>query len=289
VTVQLYVNYLEGQTPGPLPPQARPAGVPNREPELREWQAIEHIYREGLFEAAGYTALLSPRFPVKTGIAFEQVVSFIEDNPGHDVYLFDLGAQKRYYNYNIFERCENAFPGFQARFAECFSQIGEDVDFASLSRSVPGNSICGNGWCGNARFWRDVIGEAVRLIGTIRTRPSVWQLLCEPLVHNGFVHPYLPYLLERFVPYWLMTRRGISVKAWPYDKAFVLGRCVRPLERPIVEGFYNLFNEWDAAGPWSPDRRTFIRDLSLAFHRQLRSANDHLVYPWTGERIAPVR
>jgi hypothetical protein len=288
VTVQLFVNYLESQMPGPLPLQARPAGAPNREPELREWQAIEHIYRERLFEAADHTGLLSPMFPAKTGLSFADAIAFIEDNPGCDVYLFDFGAQKRYYNFNIFERCEHAFPGFQARFAECFSHIGEDVDFASLGRSLPGNSVCGNMWVGNTRFWREVVAEAVRLIAAIRSRPSVWQFLCEPVVHNGFIHPYLPYLLERFVPYWLMTRRGISVKNWPYDKAYVLARCVRPLERAFVLGFYDLFNEWDPAGPWSPDRRAFIHDLSLAFHRQLRSANDHMVYPWTGERIAPV-
>jgi hypothetical protein len=289
VSVQLFVNYLEGQTPGPMPPQARPAGVPNREPELREWQAIEQIHRRGLFEATEHTALLSPRFPIKTGIAFDQVVAFIEDNPGYDVYLFDFAAQARYYNFNIFDQSENAFPGFQARFIECLAQVGEDVSLTTLGRSLPDNCVCGNGWCGNARFWREVVGDAVDLIGTIRSRPAVWRYLCEPVVHNGFVYPYLPFVLERFVSWWLMTRSGISVKPWPYDKAYVLGRCVRPLERPFVEGFHDLFNEWDAAGPWSPDKQAFVRDLSLAFHRQLRGANDHLVYPWTGERIAPVR
>jgi hypothetical protein len=63
---------------------------------------------------------------------------------------------------------------------------------------------------------------------------------------------------------------------------------MRPLERPFVEAFHDLFSEWDEAGPWSPDKREFVRDLSLAFHRQLRAANDHMVYPWTGARITPV-
>lgn len=289
MAVRIFVNYLEGQASGQLPPEARPVRISNREPELREWQAIEHIYREGLYRNADHTALLSPMFPVKTGLSFEQVTTLVEDNPDFDVYLFDFGAQIRYYNYNIFEQSECAFPGFKTKFVECFTQIGENPNFHGLGRSLPDNCICGNGWCGNDRFWREVIGDAVRLIEAIRRNAKVRKSLCEPVVHNGFVYPYLPFLLERFVSYWLMTRGGMSVKAWPYDKAYILGRCVRPLEAPIVEGFYELFNEWDAAGPWSPDRREFIGDLSRAFHRQLRAANDHLVYPWTGERIAPVR
>jgi hypothetical protein len=59
---------------------------------------------------------------------------------------------------------------------------------------------------------------------------------------------------------------------------------VRPLERPFVEGFYEMFEQWDAGGAWSPDKRAFMHDISLAFHRQLRCASDHMIYPWTGER-----
>jgi hypothetical protein len=289
VTVQLYINYLEGQPCGQLPPQARPAAVPNRQLELREWQAIGHIYREGLFAGADHTALLSPKFPLKTGLSFETVVAFVEENPGSDVYLFDHGAQLRYYNFNLFQESEAICPGFGARFIECFAQVGEAADFAALGRSRPDTCVCGNGWIGNARFWREVIGEAIRLIDAVRARPAVWRFLCEPAVLNGQIYPYLPLVLERFVPYWLMTRSGISVKAYPYDKDYVLARCVRPLERPMVSGFYELFNGWDEAGPWSPDKRAFIGDLSRAFHRQLHGANDHMIYPWSGERITPVR
>jgi hypothetical protein len=288
VTVQLYINSLEGRPPGPLPPQAQPAGVSNREPELREWQAIEHIYRERLFEAAHHTGLLSPMFPAKTGVSFAETVAFVEDNPGHDVYFIDHGAQFRYYNYNLLEQCEHILPGYYQRFTQCYGLIGIEPDFATLGRSLPETTINGNGWIGNVRFWREVVGEAVRLIGLVRQRPALWRFLCEPAVFNGTVYPYMPFIFERFVTYWMMTRGGFSVKAWPYDKAYVLDRCVRVLERPIVQGFHDLFNQWDAEGPWSPDRREFMRDLSRAVFRQWRSANDHMVYPWSGERIAPV-
>lgn len=289
MSVQLFVNLLDGPAPDSLPPQARPLRTPNPEPELREWQAIERIYRDRLFEEADYTALLSPRFPDKTGLSFARVVSFIAENPGHDVYLFDHGPQFRYYTYNLVEQCDHILPGYGVRFVECFAQVGEDVSLATLGRSLPENSINGNGWVGNARFWREVIGDAVRLIETLRARPEFWRFMCEPVVHNGFVYPYLPFVFERFVSYWLMTRTGLSVKPFPYDLDYVLARCVRPLEQRFVAGFHDLFNQWDAAGPWSPDRRDFVRDISLAFHRQLRGANDHMVYPWTGERIRPVQ
>jgi hypothetical protein len=236
VTVQLFINHLEGQAAGLLPPEARSLLLPNREAELREWQAIEHIYRERLFEQADHTALLSPKFPVKTGLSFDQVVSFIRDNPGHDVYLFDHGAQFRYYTYSLFEQSEASNPGFVQKFIACLGQIGEIPDVAGLGRSLPGNCICGNGWVGNARFWREVVGDAARLIAAIRSRPAVWRMLCEPTVLNGHVYPQLPMILERFVPWWLMTRGGLSVTHWPYDKAYVLARCVRPREHPVVEG-----------------------------------------------------
>lgn len=289
VTVQLFINFLDGQSPGPLPPQARPAGAPNGEPELREWQAIEYIYRQDMFTGADYTGLLSPKFPLKSGLSFDQVVSYVQQNPGHDVYLFDAGPHYRYYSFNLFERVEDAMPGFKAKFTECLGQVGETVDFAALGRGLPNNTVIGNGWIGNAKFWREVVGDGVRLIETLRARRNVWRILCEPLIFNGQIYPFLPGLLELFVPYWLMTRDGISVNAYPYDKDYVLARCVRPLEKPLVAGFYELFNRWDEAGPWSSDKRQFIGDISRAFFRQLRSANDHMVYPWTGERIRPVK
>jgi hypothetical protein len=179
MTVQLYINYLEGQPAGLLPPQARPANVANRQPELREWQAIEHIYREGLFAGADHTALLSPKFPLKTGLSFETVIAFVEENPGSDVYLFDHGAQLRYYNFNLFQESEAICTGFGGRFIECFAQIGEDVDIAALGRSRPDTCICGNGWIGNARFWREVIGDAIRLIDEVRARPAVYRRFLE--------------------------------------------------------------------------------------------------------------
>lgn len=289
MAVRLFINLIEDQTPARLPPEAVPFRAPNPMPELREWQAIEKIYREGLFADADHTGLLSPKFPVKTRVSYARALSFVADNPGHDVYFFDHGSHLRYYNFNIFERCENAFPGYGAKFIECFGQIGEDVDFASLGRSLPDNTVNGNFWIGNARFWREVIGDAIRLIEAIRAWPAVWRYLCEPVIFNGRVYPYLPFVFERFVSYWLMTRGGLSVKAYPYDRDELHALCVRPLERQFVAGFRDLFDAWDEAGRWSPDRQAFIRDVSSAVHRYLRSSNAHMTSPWSGERIQPVK
>jgi hypothetical protein len=289
LTVQLFINHLEGQAPGPLPPEAWPLRLPNREPELREWQAIEHIFREGLFAGADHTALLSPMFPAKTGISFGEVASFVVNNPGYDVYLFDAGAHYRYYTFNVREWFDIVIPGYGTKFIECFAQIGETIEFATLVRSLPGNSVNANAWVGNARFWRAVIGDAVRLIATLRARPVVWRSLCEPVITNGTIYPFLPLVLENFVPHWLTTRPGMAVKAWPYDRDYVLARCKRSLERPFISGFYDLINDWDAAGDWGPDRRAFLRDIAQAILRQWRSSNECMVYPWTGKRIGPAR
>jgi hypothetical protein len=288
MTVQLFINLLDGQNAGPLPPQARAYRTANLVPELRELQAIGAIHRDRLFAEAEYTGVFSPKFPVKTRLTYDQVVSFIADNPGHDVYLFDHGAPLRYYNFNLLERCENVFPGFEAKFIEAFAETGEDVDFSALGRSLPDNTVNGNFWAGNARFWREVIGDALRLIEAIHARPAVWRRLCEPVVANGSVYPYLPFILERYVSYWLMTRTGMDARGYPRDREGVLGLCVRSLERPLVSAFHDLFNEWDAAGAWTDDRRTLASDLSRAFHRQLRGSGESLINPWSRERIGPV-
>lgn len=287
-TVRLFINYLEDQVAEALPPQAQPLRMSNREPELREWQAIEHIHRQGLFAGADYTALLSPMFPIKTGLSFAQIAAFVEDSPGYDVYLFDAGPHYRYYSFNMFEWFDTALPGYGTKFIECLAQAGEAVDVAGMGRSRPENSVLSNAWVGSGRFWRMVIGDAVALIETLRVRPAVWRSQCEPVITNGRTFPFLPLVLESYVPHWLTTHPGMTVKAWPYDRDYVLARCNRALERPFVSGFYDLINEWDAAGDWSQDKRTFLRDITRAILRQWRSSNDHLTYPWTGERIAPV-
>jgi hypothetical protein len=289
MSLRIFVNLLDGQAPDRLPPEALPLRLPNAEPELREWQAIEHVYRQGLFRDSEFTGLLSPKFPLKTGVAFDEAVAFVRANPGYDAYLFDHGPQYRYYNFNIFEFTENLTPGILGKFAECLALVGETADIASLGRSLPENSVHSNSWIGNAIFWTEMVGRAVAILDAVRASPAARRSLREPVIVNGTVYPFLPCVVERYVPYWLMTRPDCRAKAWPHDKAAVLARCVRPLERHFVEGFHDLFNQWDAAGAWSPDRERFIRDISRAFHRQLWSANDHLVYPWTGERIQPVK
>ena len=79
--------------------------------ELRELLAFEHFAKNSIWASHNLSGLLSPRFTQKTGLTSSQVVNFIEDNPGYQVYLFHPYPNELLLQNHFLELAELEHPG----------------------------------------------------------------------------------------------------------------------------------------------------------------------------------
>src|SRR5918999_1384659 len=72
----------------------------NGRPEWREFGIYVDLYREGRHRGQALTGVMSPRFRLKTGKTGAEFISFIEANPGADVYIINPFPQYAYTSFN---------------------------------------------------------------------------------------------------------------------------------------------------------------------------------------------
>ena len=113
----------------------------NPAPFLREFVLHEHICESRLFDRHDLTGLFSPKFFSKTGLNSRQVMDWIGENPGHELYCIDGRPFAPYTFYNNMERAVRSHPpDFEGRMRRLCSAIGFDLP-AELGRQTGRQSI----------------------------------------------------------------------------------------------------------------------------------------------------
>ncbi|MCE2680774.1 MAG: hypothetical protein LW629_10075 [Burkholderiales bacterium] len=167
---------------------------------LLEVGVFRRLYGSQAVLEADLWGAVSWKFTQKSGVSAAQWLTFIKDNPGHDVYFCNPNPEIEALFENPWIQGESAHPNFLGVSHAVLKTLGFPIDF--LTMPVHSKYVCtANYFVGNHRFW----GAYNQFLNTVckaieNLPPTTRKVLCNVSadpngVHNGAT--YLPFFMER--------------------------------------------------------------------------------------------
>jgi len=194
----------------------------NISPELREWAVWERFY-EGmkagvLSEELDLWGFVSWKFKEKTNLTGEQFVSWINANPGYDVYFVNPCLLNEAVFLNSWEQGDIHHPNISDIGNSFLTKLGyEDVSVRDmvLDRN---RTMFANYFVGTQKFWDEFMAFSNQLFTEAEKDPAFkHQVFGEGL--SNYAHdkslPNFTFLIERLVPTFI-DLKGFNSLAYQY-------------------------------------------------------------------------
>ena len=251
---RIFQSYYEPQQKTLLDSEFTPLdNTDNLNPELREYPILKKCHRlaqeQGL-DAWGY---FSWRWREKLGdVAARDVLKFIEDNAGHDVYIFNPQAEfsvacinvwehGQYYHPKILEIMKRVYPGMSLGIKNLYQLMHPDTMFFSQYCTA------------SMRFWDDYFLFLDRYINYIPNMDKDTQTLHDSSADyaRDFDLGHFPFIIERLLSSFVaMTTDKYKIKTlhyhtvprdYIYDKLYFLKEsAIRYQDQRIVYEWLNF-------------------------------------------------
>ena len=188
----------------------------NPRPELREWYIWDKEYDKLSAEGLDYWGFVSWKFKEKTNLRGQDVLNYINANPGYDVYLFNPCIVNEAVFINSWEQGDNYHPNISAIGNSFLHKLGYadyDVREVLLDRN---RTVFANYVVGNSKFW-DKFMAFSRQLFTEADKDAEFkhQVFGEGL--SNYAHdkslPNFTFLIERLIPTFLELE---DMKVLPY-------------------------------------------------------------------------
>jgi hypothetical protein len=228
----------------------------NPAPALREFVLHEHICNFRLFEKHDLTGLLSPKFFSKTGLTSWELMDWIAENPGHEIYCIDGRPFVPYAFYNSIERAVRGHPpDYEGRMRRVCSAIGFDLP-VELGRQTGRQTIHCNYWIATPAFWERWENEIVRPISRLREEGG--NLAREVFAQTPYRSPtpvfLITFIYERLMSYYIQTK-GIDAAMFPFSAERIISLEYRSAMKRSLEQMTAWVDEIDRRGEWTPFER----------------------------------
>lgn len=231
-------------------------------PDRREVHHMWRFWQDGHHYKADYTGLLSPKFGQKTGKTSGDILAYIADNPGYDVYFINPYPQHPYWMFNVWNHGEVFHPGLQRLADTIFETAGHKFRTEDLPRNGPDTLAFCNYWVGNPTFWDAYLSFVDGLIRAIDSNPALANAALSSALYPEPA-TFFPFFFERTFSAFLTLRRDIKALAFPYTRAEIRRRSLTDIEKLIIHQWGDMIDEWDKSGVFGPDRRRFLSGLPL--------------------------
>jgi len=252
----------------------------NPRPEHREVELLRQIYDNREFEVVDYLGLVSYKFGMKTRLTGVDFKSFINANPGYDVYFITPFPQSAYFSYNVWEQGEFWHPGLKELADKLFVAAGVPYSVASTGRNTLSTLLFSNFWVGNSRFWGK-FGEVIKaMISAIDDMQlSEKNKYYSHTFHAGSNCEMFPFIFERLVSTMLKHDPDIKFLSYSYTTEDLLESCDSESERIIIQTMKCIIDGWDEGGEQGDQRAIFS-----VFNQQVNMYSklfwDHHHYPY---------
>jgi hypothetical protein len=178
----------------------------NPRPDLREWFVWDQHHEQILAEDLDYWGFVSWKFHEKTNLSGQQVLDFINNNPGHDVYLLNPCIINEACFVNSWEQGDLWHPNISAIGQKFLNKLGyaeQDIKTVMLDRN---RTVFANYVVGNQKFWRRFM-EFSRSIHAEAAKDPVFNKEVFGLGGSNYAHdrslPNFTFLIERLIPTFL--------------------------------------------------------------------------------------
>ena len=192
--------------------------IENPHPELREWYVWDKMYQQCCDEELEYWGFVSHKFLEKTNLSGEQFLSFINNNPGADLYFVNPCIVNEAVFANSWEQGDIYHPNISAIGNSFLTKIGyEDVDVKSmvLDRNC---TMFANYIVGSRAFWDTFMKFSHKLFTEAEKDPVFKQQVFGAGLSN-YAHdkslPNFTFLIERLIPTFIDLEK-ISALAYQY-------------------------------------------------------------------------
>lgn len=192
----------------------------NPRPELREWDVWNRYHEQRLDEGLDLWGYVSWKFKEKTNLEGNQILDWINANPGHDVYLINPCILNEAVFINSWEQGDFYHPNISDIGNKFLSKIGySDVDVKSVvldrNKTVFANYIVGSRdfWIRFMEFSRKLFTEAEK---DNTFKDDVFGAGRSNYAHDNSL-PNFTFLIERLIPTFLELENIDSI-GFSYDR-----------------------------------------------------------------------
>jgi hypothetical protein len=238
----------------------------NPRPELREWDVWDREHDNIVAQNLDYWGYVSWKFKEKTNLTGQQVMDFINANPGHDVYLFNPCIVNEAVFANSWEQGDMHHPNISAIGNKFLTKLGyEDVDVRGMLLDRD-KTVFANYVVGNQKFWAKFM-EFSRKLFTEAENDSIFKDEVFGAGRSNYAHdrslPNFTFLIERLIPTFLELE-GFDSLGYTYNQSEVILPKYQPFinDLLVLSDLKKLVNRYESDelfNIWNYSRQQFLQ------------------------------
>jgi hypothetical protein len=238
----------------------------NPRPELREWDVWDREHDNIVAQNLDYWGYVSWKFKEKTNLTGQQVMDFINANPGHDVYLFNPCIVNEAVFANSWEQGDMHHPNISAIGNKFLTKLGyEDVDVRGMLLDRD-KTVFANYVVGNRKFWAKFM-EFSRKLFTEAEKDSIFKDEVFGAGRSNYAHdkslPNFTFLIERLIPTFLELE-GFDSLGYTYNQMEVILPKYQPFinDLLVLSDLKKLVNRYESDelfNIWNYSRQQFLK------------------------------
>ena len=238
----------------------------NPRPELREWDVWDREHDNIVTQNLDYWGYVSWKFKEKTNLSGQQAMNFINENPGHDVYLFNPCIINEAVFANSWEQGDMHHPNISAIGNKFLTKLGyDDVDVKGMLLDRD-KTVFANYVVGNQKFW-DKFMEFSRKLFTEAEKDSIFKDEVFGAGRSNYAHdrslPNFTFLIERLIPTFLELE-GFDSLGYTYNQLEVILPKYQPFinDLLVLSDLKKLVNRYESDelfNIWNYSRQQFLK------------------------------
>jgi hypothetical protein len=190
----------------------------NERPELREFHSFDRIYKEGHAKDLDAWGVFGPRWNQKLKYSAEDIHNTIQNNPGHDVYIFNFARIICAYHYNVWEQGEPHHKGIVPVSRHVLQSIvGHD---RAIDTVMYDDTMCYSSYfVATKKFWNEYMSFLYKVKDVLDNLPPKLDEVYKSSAKYGrdMSLNLFPFIIERMFSTYLTMNDKWKVYHKPYD------------------------------------------------------------------------
>ena len=247
-------------------------------PGVREILIHAHVAEQKLYRKYELTGAFSAKFYTKTNLKSHDVKTWINNNPGYDVYMICGGPYFPYMYYNGIDfGTALRRDDFEIVFRQMCEKIGLDIP-SKFGRQTNINVAYCSFFVGTQNFWDEWSNVLTTLLSKDKLGDDLYNSMHSPAIYYESAPTiYLSaFLYERLIPIYLM-QKGIKVKFYEWDRNSILALQISDILRQHLIRIMPVIDDMDKNMLWTDSNRDFPYQETLALRQR---ATGELLLNW---------
>jgi hypothetical protein len=189
----------------------------NEKPELREYHNLMRIFYEGHTKDVDLWGAFGPRWRRKIRVNASEIISLIENNPGHDVYLFNHCRVQGALTKNVWEQGEFHHKGITRVTKKAFYMCS--MDESVIDKMMGENEVVYSHYVvATNNFWKDYLLFLLKIKDVLFNLPKEEKQIFESSANyarDGTLNLFV-FIIERLLSTYLIMNK-FKVCSMPYN------------------------------------------------------------------------